>query len=127
MNEIGNAMSEQLIAVFQRPEFTEVVERAMQIRDKKTESDPEIRLHAVLGLLKEYTQKLEALNFPVNPADELYLKKLRPPAKQLAQFVSQRLNSTKDEVFRPELQLRLAEFECALEQGNSSLPRRTRQ
>jgi hypothetical protein len=86
----------------------------------------------VIPLLKEYTEKLNGIKMEANklrrPTStgvsldhrvwndlQTKLQALTPPAKSLAQHVSQKLeHGALDEVDRLELWLRLAEFEHAL-------------
>lgn len=112
MNEIDNAAQEQLLAQFQNPEFAAATIRTLLSRSESRD-DPDAMLRSLLPLLKEYTKKLQTLTTN-NSVDQKYLTRIQPPARKLAQFVSQRLNKADDDVLRLELELRLAEFEAAL-------------
>lgn len=71
-------------------------------------------------LLQEYTEKLQRFHEQAtSPAGDSsrfrsQFKRMLPSARKLAQFASQRLTWGEDELSRLELELRLAEFEMAL-------------
>ncbi len=77
--------------------------------------DPDVVLRPLVPLLIEYTEKLRDLTWADTPKRrakvDLPVKTALYAAKKLAQFVSQRLSRPTDEVFRMELELRLAEYE----------------
>lgn len=94
-------------------------------RPPEPTKDPDAKLRTVLPLLVEYTEKLRDFTVPghkiglkVHAAFPQYLT----AAKRFAQFVSQRLDTTHDDILHFELLLRLAEYEAALATAEQRLP-----
>ena len=130
MSPTDDSVRNEVLAVCQSPEFADSIARAILNRAETIRAEPrhdqDAWARSVLPLLKEYTTKLEGIII-MDPGAQHYLNSLQSAARNLAQFVSQRMSNTKDDVLRLELQLRLAEFEAALRQaGNPNLHRRLR-
>jgi hypothetical protein len=75
------------------------------------------QLRDILALLKEYTAKLENVDI-AQQRDQAYFARIQPAARKLAQFVSQRLNGVDEGALHLELELRLAEYEAALQKAS---------